>query len=268
MKYVVNNKTISYDAHGEQVWGEDTILLDGAVDLTAKTAWAETGFSIEKLFPSNSYPAFAEATHKLLSDLWCSAGLKVPDNFSPDQYHTLASGHDQHLACIDKTRLLSIEDFPLGPNAIENRISEICKVPLVAKNPYDGQSIFHFRVIRPNSADNNPLHRDVWLEDFDNCINLYIPVAGSNEHSSLIIMPGSHRWPESRIERTKTGAVINGVKFNVPAITSIDGPYAVERPNPAENEVLVFSPYLIHGGSVNLNADKTRISIEMRLWRK
>jgi hypothetical protein len=268
MKYTVNNKTISYDAHGENVRGENTILLHGAVDLTAKTTWAETGFSIEKLFPSNTYTAFANATHQLLSDLWRGAGLKVPDNFPLDQYHTFASGPDQHQACIDKTRLLSIDDFPLGAYALENRISEICKVPLIAKNPYDGQSIFHFRVIRPNSTDNNPLHRDVWLEDFDNCINLYIPVAGSNEHSSLIIMPGSHRWPESRIERTKTGAVINGVKFNVPAITSINGQYAVVRPDPAENEVLVFSPYLIHGGSVNLNTDKTRISIEMRMWRK
>lgn len=268
MKYVVNNKTILYDAHGENVRGENTILLDGAVDLTAKTAWTETGFSIEKLFPPESYTAFANATHKLLSGLWRSAGLNVPHNFRLDQYHTLASRPDQHQASIEKTRLLSIGNFPLGADVLVNRISEICKTPLVAKNPYDGQSIFHFRVIRPNSTDNNPLHRDVWLEDFDNCINLYIPVAGSNEHSSLIIMPGSHHWPESRIERTKAGAVINGVKFNVPALTSIDGQYDVVRPDPAENEVLVFSPYLIHGGSVNLNTDKTRISIEMRLWRK
>ena len=268
MKYIVNNKTISYDAQGENVRGENIILLNGAVDLTAKTAWAEAGFSIEKLFPSITYPAFAHATHQLLSDLWRSAGLKVPDNFPLDQYHTLASRPDEHLASIDKTKLLFIDKFPLGIDALENRISEICQVPLIAKNPYDGQSIFHFRVIRPNSTDNNPLHRDVWLEDFDNCINLYIPVAGSNERSSLIVIPGSHHWPESRIERTKTGAVINGVKFNVPAITSIDGQYPVVRPDPAENEVLVFSPYLIHGGSVNHNTDKTRISMEIRLWKK
>jgi len=268
MKYTVNNRTISYDAQNENIRGENTVLLNGAVDLTAKAAWSETGFSIEKLFPSLTYPAFANATHQLLSNLWRRAGLKVPDDFPLDQYHTLASRPDNHLAAIEKTRLLSVDDFPLGVDAIERRISGICQVPLIAKNPYDSQSIFHFRVIRPNSTDNNPLHRDVWLEDFDDCINLYIPVAGSNEHTSLIIIPGSHRWPESRIERTKTGAMINGVKFNVPAVTSIDGQYSLVRPDPAENEVLVFSPYLIHGGSVNLNADKTRISIELRLWKK
>jgi len=34
------------------------------------------------------------------------------------------------------------------------------------------------------------------------------------------------------------------------------------------NQVLVFSPYLIHGGAVNLNSNETRISIEIRLWKK
>ena len=128
-------------------------------------------------------------------------------------------------------------------------------------------SIFHFRVIRPHHRDNNPLHRDVWLEDYDDCINLYIPVAGSNPLSSLIIVPGSHRWPESRVERTTSGSRINGQKFNVPAVTGIRGDYSIARPDPKENEVLIFSPYLIHGGAVNLHPDKTRISIEMRLWQ-
>jgi ectoine hydroxylase-related dioxygenase (phytanoyl-CoA dioxygenase family) len=81
-------------------------------------------------------------------------------------------------------------------------------------------------------------------------------------------MPGSHRWSESRVERTDTGAVLEGIRFNVPAVTAIKGSYTVERPNPRENQVLVFSPYLVHGGAVNLNNDKTRISIEMRLWKK
>jgi ectoine hydroxylase-related dioxygenase (phytanoyl-CoA dioxygenase family) len=38
------------------------------------------------------------------------------------------------------------------------------------------------------------------------------------------------------------------------------------RPNPKENEVMLFSPYLVHGGGYNFNADVTRISLEMRFW--
>ena len=36
---------------------------------------------------------------------------------------------------------------------------------------------------------------------------------------------------------------------------------------PRPNEVLVFSPYLIHGGAFNQQTDRTRVSLEMRFWR-
>jgi ectoine hydroxylase-related dioxygenase (phytanoyl-CoA dioxygenase family) len=112
------------------------------------------------------------------------------------------------------------------------------------------------------------LHRDVWLPDYKNCINLYIPIAGSNEKSSLVISPGSHRWPELNLEKTIDGARINGIRYIVPAVSKILCQKEFVRPNPKENEVLIFSPYLIHGGSINLNKNLTRISIEVRLWRK
>lgn len=38
------------------------------------------------------------------------------------------------------------------------------------------------------------------------------------------------------------------------------------RPNPALNEALVFTPYLIHGSSVNDNQNQTRVSLELRLY--
>jgi hypothetical protein len=43
-------------------------------------------------------------------------------------------------------------------------------------------------------------------------------------------------------------------------------PLHLLRPNPAPSEVLLFSPYLLHGGAVNLNENETRISLEMRFW--
>ena len=36
------------------------------------------------------------------------------------------------------------------------------------------------------------------------------------------------------------------------------------RPNPQNDEFILFSPYLIHGCSSNTNADTTRMSIEIR----
>jgi len=268
MEYCVNKVNLKYEVTGPRHWGDERFLLREGIDLSAGTRWHAAGFTIETLFDTATYEAFYERTKSLLISCWKNAGLAIDDNFTLDQYHTVIKDYQTHLNAVEKTKLIQVSEFPVPVQEIEDRISEICGVPLIARNPFDGQAIFHFRVIRPMLSDNNPLHRDVWLEDYDDCINLYIPVVGSNEDSSLIIIPGSHLWPESNIEMSDSGALIEGVKFNVPAVTALRGSYSFERPNPLQNQVLVFSPYLIHGGSVNLNTDKTRISIEMRLWKK
>ena len=268
MEYTVNGINISYETPGEKSWGDDRVLLEHAVDITASTRWHSKGYTIEPFLDPESFKLFKQQTRALLLDCWKKAGLAPANDFKLDQYHTLVKDFSEHVSVLDKTKLLPIEEFPLSLKLLEDRVSQICGVPVEAKNPFDGQKIFHFRVIRPQQWDNNPLHRDIWLPDYNDCINLYIPVTGSNERSSLILIPGSHLWPESRIERTISGAEINGVKYNVPAVTAIHGSYSIERPDPAENQLLVFSPYLIHGGAVNLNKGESRISIEIRLWKK
>ncbi len=268
MEYTVNGAKLNYEAAGPRAWGEEHVLLHNAVDLTSSTPWHKQGFTIERLFDAATFEMFVQQTQSMLIQRWKDAGLNIEENFTLDQYHKLIPDSQTHLNTLEKSKLLYVEDFPVPIQLVEGRISEICQMPLVAKNPWDNQSVFHFRVIRPMQQDNNPLHRDIWLEDYDDCINLYIPIAGSNEQSSLIIIPGSHLWPESRIEKTQTGAEINGVKFNVPAVTDIRDHYEIIRPDPLPNEVLVFSPYLIHGGAVNLSEHHTRISIEMRLWKR
>lgn len=268
MIYTVNGYEIAYHANGEKMWGEEKLMLSEAIDLTALTHFNESGYAIETFLDPVSYGKFQKNAEDLLVHSWKKAGIQIPNDFQPDQYHTLVSGIEEHLKAVQETKLLHIEEFPIPIAQVEERISTVCNTSLHALNPFDGQSVFHFRVIRPKSGDNNPLHRDVWLEDYDDCINLYIPVAGSNKRSSLILIPGSHHWPESRIERTLHGAMIGTSKFNVPAVTAIQGNYIVERPDPGPNEVLVFSPYLIHGGAVNLADDQTRISLEVRLWRR
>jgi hypothetical protein len=82
-------------------------------------------------------------------------------------------------------------------------------------------------------------------------------------------MPKSHHWPESKTERTSDGAkVVGGFSYSVPSVVGVRGEkFSMIRPNPNEDEVLVFSPYCVHGGAVNFNADLTRISLEMRFWR-
>jgi hypothetical protein len=266
MKYEINDVAISYEPENLRQWGDDIVLLHQAVDLTKNTSWADAGFTICPLFEEPIATTFHNKCRELLLSSWRKAGLDVPTHFDLVGYHSLAPDLATHLAAVEQTKLIDVQDFPVPIQKLEQRISEICGRQLRVKNPFDNQSIFHFRVIRPNSTDNNPLHRDVWLEDYDDCINLYIPIAGSSPLSSLILVPGSHRWPESKVQRTVGGAVMNGLKFNVPAVTAIAGTFDVLRPDPKPNEVLIFSPYLIHGGAVNLQTDRTRISVEIRLW--
>jgi len=268
MNYKVNDINLQYEPKGETKSGEHIVLLDRDTDLTATTRWTNEGFSVEKLFSAEIYQQFSINAHALLIDRWKKSGLVVPKNFPLDQYHILAIENEKHLAALEQTKIIPTTEFPVDIKLLEQRVSEICGRALNVFNPYDNQSVFHFRVIRPGKPDYNPLHRDVWLEDYKDCVNLYIPIAGSNEKSSLIIVPESHHWPESMIERTVSGAVMSNATFNVPAVTKIDGAVSYVRPNPSSNEVLIFSPYLIHGGSSNLNTHSTRISMEIRLWIK
>ena len=127
---------------------------------------------------------------------------------------------------------------------------------------------FCVRVVRPRSRDNNPPHRDVWLDRLRHAINIYVPLAGSTALSSLPIVPGSHLWAESEIERTVSGARVNGIEFTVPSVVGSTKPLRIVRPDPGLNEFLVFSPYLIHGGAFNQLPDRTRVSLEMRFWRE
>nr|GFC33025.1 hypothetical protein [Tanacetum cinerariifolium] len=80
------------------------------------------------------------------------------------------------------------EFLPVPASVLEKRVGELCGRPVRALNPWDNERFFHLRIIRPGKADNNPLHRDVWIPDYHNCLNIYVPVAGSTAQSSLTLV--------------------------------------------------------------------------------
>ena len=65
---------------------------------------------------------------------------------------------------------------------------------------------------------------------------------------------------------TTGGAFFKNInkKYSVDAIVASKQPLNMIRPNPTENQLMLFSPYLIHGCSNNDNPDTTRISLELR----
>ncbi len=254
---------------GEKAFGKDIILLKQDDDLSAQTHWHQKGYEVTTFLPGKEYKLFYNGVDALFKGFLENAGIAIVEDFSLSNYHRyIADDYETHLAVVNQAKLLQVADFPIDVKQVEERVSALCQTPMQALNPIDGEKVFHFRIVRPQRNDNNPLHRDVWLEDYQDCINIYVPICGSNHLSSLSLIPASHYWSEALIEKTKSGAKVNGVQFNVPALTDSKIPLNIIRPNPALNEVLIFSPYLLHGGATNLNDDITRISLEMRFWRK
>ena len=126
-----------------------------------------------------------------------------------------------------------------------------------------------FRVVRPNSFDNNKLHRDNWFPYFTPLINIYIPICGSYHSSVLKVVPESHLWKEEEVVPTfkyNEGKSLNenGILYSTPTIKSCTKKIVEHRPDVLEGDYMLFSPLMIHGGGNNLGT-KTRFSLEIRL---
>src|SRR5688572_2369707 len=131
MQYAINNTILEYEALGTKFQGDDVVLLQQAIDLTAKTSWRKQGYTVETLFATDVYALFMQHTSRLLVELWQKSGLPVPSNFLLDQYHRLAKTTALHLAAVEQTKLIQTEFFPVPIQLLEQRISEICNQELV-----------------------------------------------------------------------------------------------------------------------------------------
>ena len=245
-------------------------IINSDINLLKDTFWDEKGYALTSLFTKLDYfKEFKLLIHKLIAHNIYKLGYDI-SNFKLENYHQLIKSDKEHLNFIKNNNHVFLASY-LGrfKDTIEAKVSEICEKKVSAKHPDYEDEIFSIRIVRPNKKDNNPLHRDVWLERLRNAINIYIPIAGSNYLSSLPLIPGSHYWSDKEIDRSENGALINGVQYTVPVVKTIyKSNYEIIRPNPNDNEILIFSPYLLHGGATNLNNDVTRVSLEMRFWLK
>ncbi len=252
---------------GKVVRGKDVVLSKVDQDLTIDQDWHQIGYSVHQFLPVSTWLDFFLGFKKLFQKTLIDSGIVCDDGFLPEYYHRLIRDqYDLHLKVVNRTKLYDAHEFPIDISIVEERISEILGFKVKSIKPINQERVFHFRVIRPGATDYNPLHRDVWQDENRNAINIYVPLVGSNEKSSLMIVPGSHLWSEKKILRTESGARMNGISFNVPGMISSDQELELVRPNPEKNEVLLFSPYTLHGLSANHNEDLTRISLEMRFW--
>ena len=264
-----DGEQVTFTVEGDVVHGTPQVLLDADDNLIAGRPWAADGFVVAPFLAPEEFRRLAEGIRLTLRARMAAAGLDVPADFALDRYHHVVTTDEAHAAVSARGPWCHpVGDLGVPVEAISQRVSEILGVRVATTPPHaEFPEHFCYRVVRPRSRDNNPPHRDVWLDRLRHAVNIYVPFAGSTPRSSLPLVRGSHRWQESEIERTAEGARVNGMTFTVPSVVGAAHPLVLERPNPGLNEVLVFSPYLIHGGAFNQLTDTTRVSLEMRFWR-
>ena len=267
MKIRLQQRQVDYQIEGETQPADDRVLLAADTDLTAGQPWSAAGYTVAPFLTATDNAALRAGLADQVRAALRATGAAVAPGWPVAQYHEVV-GADQarHLAVVSQTKEYLLEALPVPLALLEARVSELCGRPVRVRNPHNGHRGFHLRLVRPGRTDNNPLHRDVWLDHLRDGLNIYFPVAGSTADSSLTLVPGSHRWPESRTERTAGGAIYHGTAYRVPALKGATEALELVRPNPGPEQVLLFSPYLLHGGALNLNADATRVSLEMRFW--
>ena len=267
--YIINDKEFVFSYAGEMEKGKDETLLLKDDNLLQNTPWDESGFTIQNFLSESDNKEFKNVVTEVIKGLIESSGGTIDAHFTLEKYHAYVTD-EIHLKIARSIKDgWKKEDFSFDLTKINQRLSDILQQEVSTISEDKSINDFYLRIVRPGCLqDNNPPHRDVWLDRLRNAVNIYFPICGSTSESALPLLPGSHKYKESDLVRTSEGAVLNDTKYTVPCVISINGePLKMMRPNPTENEVLVFSPYLVHGGGYNTNLDTTRISLEMRFWK-
>lgn len=238
-------------------WGKDEVMIKNDINLLEKTDFNLKGYEIVSLSPDSE--TLKNFITKNISNI-----IGIPSQtIQIDKYH-LYVNEEQHKQVLNSMPYKKNDSHELRvfSEYIEKILSDLLKEKVKIFN-----DDIWVRICRPNTyskEDFNPCHRDVYLDFYRNTVNIYLPLVGSNEKSSLLVQEGSHLWNENITAITNGGAFFNNKKYSVDAITQSKIELNMVRPNPSLNQVLVFSPYLIHGCSDNNNDHVTRMSLEIR----
>lgn len=189
--------------------------------------------------------------------------LNIKKKFTIQNYHEVINDY-QHAEIIKKTREIDPEKF----SQIKNKIYKVLNKKFnleFERNSKLKKEICILRINRPGKQDMNPPHRDGYIKAWSKCINIWYMISGCRKTSSLPLVSKSHLITENKILVTKPKSKMNGIKYHVPIIFKIlkkkNIPFIIPKIKPGQ--VLIFSPYLVHGFGYNFGAD-TRSAIELR----
>jgi hypothetical protein len=263
----IDNQPFEFKVEGDFFWGKKKLLYEEKDNVLSKMSWQRDGYRVVKAFEAIEFETLKASIKNIILKAFKVNNIDVDESrFMLKDYHKYVTSDDLHYKIISITRNLEISDFDFDINALVKRFGHILGYELTSWVEELQKSHIQIRISRPKSLDINPPHRDGYLSYWEDIVNVWLPITGCNEKSSLPVMPESHLLSENKILRTESkGAKINGNVYNVPCILETDsGPVKMVRPNPKEGQALIFTPFLIHGSAVNQNEDETRISLELR----
>ena len=263
----IDGRSFEYDLKGNFSWGPDEVLYREDADVLEGTSLKSLGYANVPFLDETEQVEF-KCRVKAVSDRIIAGIPQLHGQILPslERYHELISDPDLHREVISQTRELRFTDLGLDPHMIESRIGGFLGVTLDSHVKRLGRDHIQLRISRPNSYDINPPHRDAYLDVWKNVLNLWLPVCGCSDLSSLPVIAGSHLINEKDVFRTSnSGAEIGENQYRVPGIADTRVGMTMVRPNPAANEVLAFTPFLIHGAAFNQDHSTTRMALEFRL---
>ncbi|MGB3605770.1 phytanoyl-CoA dioxygenase family protein [Psychroserpens sp.] len=267
----LDGEAFQFDVEGDFFWGEPKVLFQSENNVISKMPWIDRGFAVVDAFTLEEFERLKQSlTKNIINAIKTHVTNFDSASFKLENYHKVVNTDDLHNKVISMTRNLGNDDFDFDIEALAKRFGKVLGYELTSWVEELQKSHIQIRLSRPNSLDINPPHRDGYLSYWEDIINVWIPIVGCNEKSSLPVCVGSHLISEDNILRTASkGAKINGNTYYVPCILETkDGAIQMIRPNPQPKEALIFTPFLIHGSAINKNEDITRISLELRFPKK
>ena len=272
-KIGIKNYTFKYS--GKTFYGQNKVLLDEQDNLLEKTLFDKNGYGIvnfNKYINFKNIKSLIESIIKKQIKKFTKINLK---KFKLEKYHDYVDLENHYKIIKVISKGINFQKS-FQRKKLEKFLSEILQIKVSTLNKnfrnkkhkfYLDPKKFFLRIVRPNKNDFNPPHRDAYFDNHANGINIFIPIAGSNNKSSLPVFPKSQRINEKNVLRTKLNSKFNNLKFSVPLIVKTKPKIILKRPNPKKGQMMIFSSNLIHGGGINDNKNLTRFSIELRFWR-
>lgn len=270
LNYSVGGEAYAVDVTGspEFAYGRHEFMSNAETDLTFGAPWYEDGFKVLPFLGDEEFATLRGDIEDVIRKIVAAQGVDTA-GFRIDKYHRFVTDDAMHFAVVTRTRDLFPEDFSLPMRAVIEKISAVTGFRLSDIEPATGERMHIIvRINRPRSTDFNPPHKDSYENPARaRFLNVWVPICGVNDKSSLPIVPGSHLLPEDKILRTMDGGVVAGKKYRVRSVASWDGRSDLERVAINDGELLIFSCHMIHGIAHNDQDDTTRVALEFRLFR-